>query len=128
MLSDLASPAVETAHDPHAGSMTRDIVDASLASSDRRRWFLDSLLLVCLLLMVIIKCNIPASGMDEDVWWHISTGDWILKHHAFPTQDIFANYTMGSPWIAYTWLFDVATSKIHSAWGLHGILTLTMLL
>lgn len=120
MLSELIGPAVESTMREREGSLS--------TSGDRKRWLLDSLLLLCLLMMVIVKCNIPASGMDEDMWWHLSTGDWILKHHAVPTHDVFSTYTMGSPWIAYTWLFDVMTAKIYGAWGLHGILTMTMLL
>ena len=131
MLGELTKPAAETVasgRNPTADSIWRNREEPRPVSSDRKRWFLDSLLLICLLLMVIVKCNIPASGMEEDIWWHMSTGDWILKHQAIPTHDVFATYTMGSPWIAYTWLFDVLTSKICSVWGLHGILTLTMLL
>ena len=96
--------------------------------SDRKRWFLDSLLIICLLLMVAAKSIIPAASMDEDLWWHVSTGRWILSHHTVPTHDPFPTSSMGSSWIAYTWLFDVISSKTYDTWGLHGILTMTTLL
>jgi hypothetical protein len=92
----------------------------------RDRWLIDSLLLICLFAFVCVIANRPAASVDEDLWWHMSTGAWILKHRTVPTHDVFAAYTAGKPWIAYTWLFDVISSKIYSAGGLHGILTLTM--
>lgn len=132
MLDELVRPGAETTvsldHNPNADAIRHDAAGLHPVSIDPKRWFIDSLLLICLLLIVITKCNIPGSSMDEDIWWHMSTGDWIFKHQAIPTHDVFAAHTMGSPWIAYTWLFDVLTSKMYSAWGLHGILTMTMLL
>jgi len=95
---------------------------------DRQRWLMDALLLMCLLAVVAAKAVIPAAAVDEDLWWHIATGDWILAHHALPVHDVFSTSAMGAPWIAYTWLFDVLTSKIYSIWGLHGTLTFTTLL
>jgi hypothetical protein len=92
----------------------------------RERWLIDSLLLVCLFAFVCVVANRPAASVDEDLWWHMSTGAWILQHRAVPVHDVFAAYTAGKPWIAYTWLFDVICSKIYGAGGLHGILTFTM--
>ena len=130
MPGELASTLADTAVSGRdlSAAVSREAKPGGSVSNDRKRWLLDSLLLICMLLVVIIKCNIPASGMDEDIWWHMSTGDWILKNHAVPTHDVFATYTMGSPWIAYSWLFDVLTAKLYGAWGLQGILALTMLL
>jgi hypothetical protein len=97
-------------------------------AGDAERWLTDALLLICLMATVAAKCIIPAAGMDEDFWWHVSTGDWILSHHAVPLRDVFSTYTMNSPWIAYTWLFDVLSSAIYRSYGLHGVLTLTTVL
>ena len=65
--------------------------------------------------------------MDEDVWWHLRTGDWIRIHGTVPTIDPFAAPTNGRPWVAYTWLFDVLLSRLYAGWGLHGILTFTVI-
>jgi len=92
----------------------------------RDGWLIDSLLLICLFAFVCVIANRPAASVDEDLWLHVRTGAWILKHQAVPIHDVFAAYTAGKPWIAYTWLFDVITFKIYTAGGLHGILTLTM--
>lgn len=108
------------------GNQHPDVSDQKPKSrGDSERWLIDALLLICLLATVAAKSIIPAAGMDEDLWWHVSTGDWILSHHAVPVKDLFSTYTMGTPWIAYTWLFDVLASQIYNTWGLHGVLTFT---
>ncbi len=92
------------------------------------RIFLDSVILTCFLAGVLALCNKPAAAIDEDLWWHLRTGAWIIQHHAVPTHDIFAAYTNGRPWIEYTWLFDVLVSRIYDVWHLPGVLALTGIL
>jgi len=66
-----------------------------------------------------------ASVMDEDIWWHLQTGRWILAHHAVPTQDMFSAHAAGQPWIAYSWLFDVFASRLFDLGGYRAILALS---
>ena len=35
----------------------------------------------------------------EDIWWHLSTGRWILANGAFPTQDVFSYVSPPGHWI-----------------------------
>jgi hypothetical protein len=65
------------------------------------------------------------STMDEDIWWHMQTGRWILAHHAVPTQDMFSAHAAGQPWIAYSWLFDVLASKLFDFGGYRAMLALS---
>jgi hypothetical protein len=66
-----------------------------------------------------------ASVMDEDIWWHLQTGRWILAHHAVPTRDMFSAHLAGQPWIAYSWLFDVLASRLFDLGGYRAILGLS---
>jgi hypothetical protein len=66
-----------------------------------------------------------ASVMDEDIWWHMQTGRWILAHHAVPTRDMFSAHAGGQPWIAYSWLFDVFASRLFDLGGYRAILALS---
>lgn len=68
------------------------------------------------------------AGNEPDLWWHIATGDWILQHRTTPLVDVFSSATMGKPWIAYTWLFDLLTAAVFGSWGLQGIVAVTGLL
>ncbi len=97
-------------------------------SQERRRKFIDSLWLVCLLAFVAAVSIRPEASVEGDLWWHMRTGDWIIQHATVPWHDMFAWTMIGKRWIAYTWLFDVLTAKIYALGGLHGILTLTALL
>ncbi len=90
-----------------------------------RPGFIDALfLLLTLSLFTGITIN-TASVMDEDIWWHLQTGRWILAHHAVPTQDMFSGHAAGQPWIAYSWLFDVLASRLFDFGGYRAMLALS---
>src|ERR1700745_928668 len=55
---------------------------------------------------------------DCDTGWHIRTGEWIIAHHAVPTQDIFSFSKPGAPWFAWEWLSDVLFAWINYHGGL----------
>ncbi|HEY3936816.1 MAG TPA: hypothetical protein VGL97_05275 [Bryobacteraceae bacterium] len=65
---------------------------------------------------------------DGDTGWHIRTGQWILEHHAVPTQDIFSFTKAHQPWFAWEWAWDVTFAGIHKFWGLVGVGFITVLL
>ena len=65
-----------------------------------------------------------AAIADPDIYWHIRTGDWILQHHALPRTDPFS--VAQSPWIAYSWLFDLISRAAFKFWNLGGLLALTV--
>jgi hypothetical protein len=85
----------------------------------------EGLMLVCLLALVAAVTVRPRSAMDEDLWWHLRTGEWIAAHGAVPSQDYFGAHTAGHPWVAYTWLFDVFITGVYRSGGLHGVLAVT---
>src|SRR5215469_5498322 len=45
--------------------------------------------------------------LDNDIWWHLATGKWILQNHAIPHTDPFSAYGLGRSWAAYSWAFDL---------------------
>jgi hypothetical protein len=59
---------------------------------------------------------------DPDVGWHLSTAQWILQHHSFPHLDPFSRVAGGSPWQAYSWLFDLILLKAWTWMNLRGLL------
>jgi hypothetical protein len=81
------------------------------------------LLLTLSALMVFTMHAGPA--MDEDIWWHLRTGQLILDHRAVPARDLFSSSAMGKPWIVYSWLFDVLVARLFALFGYRGILALT---
>ena len=126
---EFAPAVIDAPNDVSAGaSSTYKGVKVASVAREQRRKFIDSLWLISMLGVVSAKSIRPGIGMDEDLWSHIATGNWILAHRAVPTQDLFGAYTIGKPWLAYTWLFDVVMAKTYSAAGLHGIATLATVL
>jgi hypothetical protein len=65
------------------------------------------------------------SVADPDVGWHLRTGEWILQHHAFPHTDPFSRVVGGSPWQAYSWLFELILLKAWQWMNLTGLLVFT---
>jgi hypothetical protein len=58
---------------------------------------------------------------DGDTGWHIRTGQYILQHHAVPTQDLFSFSRPGAPWFAWEWLTDVINAALFGIGGLKAI-------
>jgi hypothetical protein len=58
---------------------------------------------------------------DGDAGWHIRTGEYILRQHAVPTQDLFSFLRPGAPWFAWEWLTDVLYALLYHAGGLKAI-------
>src|ERR1700733_15352412 len=58
---------------------------------------------------------------DGDTGWHIRTGQYILQHHAVPTQDLFSFSRPGAPWFAWEWLTDVIYAALFGIGGLKAI-------
>jgi hypothetical protein len=58
---------------------------------------------------------------DGDTGWHIRTGQYILAHHAVPTQDLFSFSRAGAPWFAWEWGTDVIYAALFQMGGLKAI-------
>jgi hypothetical protein len=60
--------------------------------------------------------------IEQDTYWHLLTGQWILEHGYVPTVDPFTTVGDDRPLIAYSWLFGVLVEWVHAAAGMTGIL------
>src|SRR5258708_35481592 len=67
---------------------------------------------------------------DEDIWWHLRAGQWIIEHGAMPTTDPFSRLGIetGKPWIAYSWLFEVLVALFYQGFGPAGVILFRALL
>ncbi|HLJ47240.1 MAG TPA: hypothetical protein VKU01_14585 [Bryobacteraceae bacterium] len=61
---------------------------------------------------------------DADAGWHIRTGEYVLDHHAVPTQDLFSFTKQGASWFAWEWLSDIAYAGAFRLAGLKGVVLL----
>jgi hypothetical protein len=51
---------------------------------------------------------------DPDFWWHLTTGNWMLSHHAIPHQDLFTFTVRGHRWITHEWLSEVILAALYA--------------
>jgi hypothetical protein len=62
---------------------------------------------------------------DSDVWWHLSTGNWILHIHTVPHSGLFSQYP-NLLWTDSSWLFDVLLAAAYKFMGLRALPVLLM--
>ncbi|MFN0152064.1 MAG: hypothetical protein ACKVU1_15290 [bacterium] len=58
---------------------------------------------------------------DNDVWWHIRTGEIILDTARIPRIDPFSHLAEGHYWITHSWASDVVIALASRAAGLRGV-------
>ncbi len=99
------------------------------------RWLVPSasdLIFVALLgLLAFTAISVRLLG-DAGIGWHIRTGQLILATHTIPRVDPFsstaASVTVGQPWFAWEWLYDVIVGWLDRAAGLNGVVLFTALI
>ncbi len=64
---------------------------------------------------------------DPDTYWHIATGDWILRHWAVPHHDPFSFTAAGAPWVDLEWLSEVLMALAYRLGGWSGLVLLAAL-
>lgn len=56
------------------------------------------------------------NGTDNDFWWHLKTGDYIV-HNGIPRTDPFSWTRGGDAWVAHEWLSEVLIYGIQQSLG-----------
>jgi tetratricopeptide (TPR) repeat protein len=54
---------------------------------------------------------------NYDIWWHLKSGEWTLKHFSVPYSDTFSFSTDGSKWMNSSWLSGVLFALLHQLGG-----------
>ncbi len=67
---------------------------------------------IAVLLTMLIAAIQPVT--DPDFWWHITTGNWILSHHAVPHFDLYTFTVSSHRWITHEWLSEVILAALFS--------------
>lgn len=100
--------------------------DRQSSRISRANQIAEALVLAALFAAPALTCLHAMGVADPDIWWHMSTAQWILSHHAIPHTDAFTNFGYGKPWQAYSWLFELIVFKSYQWLGLSGILAYTV--
>ena len=87
-------------------------------------------------LLPIILIAVAAAGAlmwtpkllgDPDTYWHLATGEWILRHGTVPHVDPFSYTFLGQPWIAQEWLSELLMALAFRAGAWSGVMLLSAL-
>jgi len=59
---------------------------------------------------------------DDDFFWHLSTGRYILENKTIPDKDVFGHITQGSEWIPFEWGWDVVSFSLYDIGGYNAVM------
>jgi hypothetical protein len=65
---------------------------------------------------------------DQDPYWHIAAGRWIIAHGAVPHHDVFSFSMAGAPWVPHEWLAEVILAAAYEQLGWAGLVVGTAIL
>ena len=85
-----------------------------------------AIVLVALLLLPVFLCLRNSVVSDPDVWWHMSTAEWILQYHSFPHADPFSIHGAEKQLVAYSWLYELLILKLYQWLNLTGLVVFTV--
>jgi hypothetical protein len=61
-------------------------------------------MIICILLAIVFAIR---NIIQPDIWWLLTSGEWIVKHGRIPVKDVFSFTFFGKPWMNVKWLFEV---------------------
>lgn len=64
---------------------------------------------------------------EDDYFWHLATGRYIVDTGSIPSADIFSFSTEGQHWLVTEWGWDVLTYLLYNSTGFAGLSILTTL-
>jgi hypothetical protein len=59
---------------------------------------------------------------DPDFWWHLKTGEYIVKTFSIPRVDFYSFTLPGKHWVAHEWLSEVIFYLIYSRFGSYALI------
>src|SRR5262245_26796036 len=82
------------------------------------------------LLSLFQACNALQPRLDEDTWWHLAVGQYVVEHRAVPTEVPFSRIGREEhiPWVAYSWLHEVELYEAYRLGGFGGVIAFRHLL
>ncbi|MEO6694647.1 MAG: hypothetical protein ABIY50_12760 [Ignavibacteria bacterium] len=77
-------------------------------------------LLLLFTIFIILFTTFKITG-DDDVFWHLATGRYIVENNHVPSTDIFGFVTQGQQWMPFEWGWDVLTYGLFNLGGYTGL-------
>jgi hypothetical protein len=87
------------------------------ARSFGKHWKID----VAVMAAIVFLFGAVRPLADPDLPMHLSIGEWILRHHAFPSVEPFTWTAAGQPYFAYSWLPQTLYYAVFQSFGHLGL-------
>ncbi|MEZ4690734.1 MAG: hypothetical protein R3A12_11360 [Ignavibacteria bacterium] len=78
-------------------------------------------MIILFFVFLILLTSFKITG-DDDVFWHLATGRYIVETQHVPSTDIFGFVTEGQEWMPFEWGWDVITYGLFNIGGYNAIL------
>ncbi len=78
-------------------------------------WVLLASLLICIFALSSYKID------DDDVFWHLATGRFVVENGYVPDKDVFGALTQNTEWIPFEWGWDVISYELYNTGGYNAI-------
>lgn len=74
---------------------------------------------VCFLCLLLFSCFLLSLGQldDQDTWFHLKTGEWIVTHLSVPHNQLFSYPIKGISWLNHSWLFQILIFSVFKFLG-----------
>jgi hypothetical protein len=69
---------------------------------------------ILFILLFAMAVRVPT---DPDTWWHIRSGEYIVKNHEIPRTDPFSHTRYGQDWIDHSWGSQLVIYGFYEAFG-----------
>jgi len=73
------------------------------------------------LILVFLASSYKVSG-DDDFFWHLATGRFVVENKYVPDKDVFGYVTQNDEWIPFEWGWDVLSYGVYNLGGYNAIL------
>ena len=84
-----------------------------------KKYIKDNKLLILFILVLISFCLFSMIFViyENDYFWHIKAGEYMVKHHTILTKDIFSWNLVGKYWFSHEWLFEIILYRFYKLFG-----------
>jgi hypothetical protein len=127
-VAGMAVPLAPEAYAPQAIAAVRSVAPATARAFALLRFVFSFPAMLGTFLIGRVFYEARAFFVDPDLWWHIKTGENILRTHHWPTTDPYSFTVAGQPWIACEWFGDVMLATAARLGGVVGLQVLLIVL
>jgi hypothetical protein len=69
-------------------------------------------------LLVLLAVGVSLRpGLENDAWWHLASGRWMLDHGEWLRVDVFSWVVQGEPWVRPGLIADVVMASLYGLGG-----------